>query len=477
MEDLPANALAQSARYQQFRDFVYPGLSESSAPSILPGLSPPLSELELQSLWFAGAFGREFSSSDGESVRVIDFGEWNNGPGPDFMNCVIEIGGQIRRGDVELDPHARDWERHGHGANADYLRVILHVYLSAPMERYFTRTRDHQNVPQVELSLSMLDQDAKPNLSFAAARLGRCAQPLKDMTDGQVASMLEAAAQHRLERKSRRLHRSMMAQGKAQAVFQALAQALGYRRNQQPFLLLAQRLPLSRMKPLAAEAREALLFGVSGFMGSVRYEDTLPETRGYLRQLWEHWWQQRDDCSRWLAEDQRPQWNLATTRPGNHPQRRLGALAAILDKWENVSSPLLDASRWSQVAWKHTLQGLHHAFWSRHYTLLAEPARRPIALIGETRVHEILANVVYPILVPERTRLWAEYLELPALLENQKVTRAALRLFGESPRRTLFQRYLHHQQGLLQIYEDFCLEAASGCEDCPFPERLREWQE
>ncbi len=472
---IPANALAQAARYQRFRDFVYSGLSETSSSPSLPGLSANLNELELQSLWFAGAFGREFLSSDGETVRIIDFGEWNNGPGPDFTHCVIEIGGQTRRGDVELDPDARDWERHGHGANADYLRVILHVYLSAPTERCFTRTRDHQNVPQVELSLCMLEEDAKPNLSLAAGRLGRCAQPLRDLADHRVASMLEAAAQHRLERKSRRLHRSMLAQGKAQTLFQTLAQALGYRRNQQPFLLLSQRLPLSRMKSLASEAREALLFGVSGFMDSVRYEDTLPETRCYLRQLWEHWWQQRDDCARWLAEDQRPRWNLAATRPGNHPQRRLGALAAILDAWEAVSTPLLDASRWSQIAWRQTIQGLQHTFWSRHYTLLAEPARRPIALIGGTRIHEMLANVAYPILVPERTRLWAEYLELPALLENQKVTRAALRLFGETPRGTTFQRYLHQQQGLLQVYEDFCLEDASGCADCPFPERLREW--
>jgi hypothetical protein len=107
--------------------------------------------------------------------------------------------------------------------------------------------------------------------------------------------------------------------------------------------------------------------------------------------------------------------------------------------------------------------------------LLAEPAARPLALVGETRVQEMLANVAYPLLMPERTRLWAEYLELPAMLENQKVTRAALRLFGESPRGTLFQKKLHHQQGLLQLYEDFCLEDDSACEQCPFPERLKQW--
>jgi hypothetical protein len=84
--------------------------------------------------------------------------------------------------------------------------------------------------------------------------------------------------------------------------------------------------------------------------------------------------------------------------------------------------------------------------------------------------------VAYPLLVPERTRLWAEYLELPALLDNQKVRRAMLRLFGEgSPLAASFSTRLHHHQGLLQIYEDFCLEDDSACAACPFPERLKDW--
>ena len=53
--------------------------------------------------------------------------------------------------------------------------------------------------------------------------------------------------------------------------------------------------------------------------------------------------------------------------------------------------------------------------------------------------------------------------------------RAVLRLFGEDPRSRDFTKKLHHHQGLLQIYEDFCLEDDSACADCPFPERLKEW--
>jgi hypothetical protein len=31
------------------------------------------------------------------------------------------------------------------------------------------------------------------------------------------------------------------------------------------------------------------------------------------------------------------------------------------------------------------------------------------------------------------------------------------------------------QQGLLQVYEDFCLRDASDCARCRFPEQLARW--
>ena len=463
--------LPLAARYTRFRDEVFSGLEEI----ILPGFAQPLGELDVQSLWFGGAFGSAFTSVDGKPVRIVDYGIWNSSAGPDFTGCTVEVDGQRLSGDIELDPDARDWERHAHGANADYSRVVLHLFLDGPEERFFTRTQEHREVVQVRLDATTLPEHAKPNRSLAAARLGRCHSPLSDMAPSHIQSMLESAAQYRLERKSLRLHRCVAAHGREQAIYQALAQTLGYRNNQQSFNVLAQRLPVQRLQKMASDESEALLFGVSGFLESVRYEDTLPETRVYLRGLWSAWWKQRDAAQRWLQPPQALSWKLAAIRPGNHPQRRLGALVAMLKQWPRISGPLMDAGRWSQEGWREALLSLTHEFWSTHYTLLAEGAAKPLALIGESRVQEMLANVAYPLLMPERTRLWAEYLELPALLDNQKVRRAVQRLFGESTVGAAFQKKLHHHQGLLQVYEDFCLEDDSACADCPFPERLKQW--
>jgi hypothetical protein len=80
----------------------------------------PGSELAWQSRWFAGHFGREFITSRGEPVRIIQFGWWNHGAGPDFRDCVIEINGASRSGSIELDLDVRDWETHGHASNPAY---------------------------------------------------------------------------------------------------------------------------------------------------------------------------------------------------------------------------------------------------------------------------------------------------------------------------------------------------------------------
>lgn len=466
-------SLPLADRYERFRDSVFAAAEDS--PS-LPGLDPPLSELDLQSLWFSGAFGSSFTSTDGRPLLIEDFGSWNAGPGPDFTGCAIRLDDRLITGDIELDPDARDWERHHHGANPDYQNVVLHVFLDAPSDqRFFTRTHLHTEVPQLRVSRAMLAPDASPKSRLAAARLGRCAAPLRDMDPARLADLVESAAQHRLRLKSNRLQSLVTAHGRAQAVFQALAQTLGYRNNQRPFTVLSQRLPLKTLLKQDSLDRQALLFGVAGFLDDFAPDQTADAARSYLRSLWSRWWKLRERCLRWLEPQNSLRWKLGAVRPGNHPQRRLGALSAILDHWPAVSTPLLDSTRWSLPAWRQSLLALHHDFWSDHYTLLASPSAKPVALIGDTRVHEILANVAYPLLIPERTRLWAEYLDLPALLDNQKVRRAALRLFGDSSLSRDFNRKLFHHQGLLQIYEDFCLEDHSACADCPFPERLKDW--
>jgi hypothetical protein len=97
-------------------------------------------------------------------------------------------------------------------------------------------------------------------------------------------------------------------------------------------------------------------------------------------------------------------------------------------------------------------------------------------------VADILANVLFPFWAAHevqarasQTQLWTEYATLPARLSNRRVETAATRLFGTDPHRRKFLRTVVHQQGLLQIYEDFCMQDNSDCSQCPFPEQMAKW--
>ena len=81
------------------------------------------SELELQARWFAGDFGREFVSTNGDQIEIVQFGVWNREAGPDFRDAAIRIDdGEPIHGCIEIDLLDRSWESHGHATNPAFER-------------------------------------------------------------------------------------------------------------------------------------------------------------------------------------------------------------------------------------------------------------------------------------------------------------------------------------------------------------------
>jgi len=425
-------------------------------------------ELDLQARWFAGEFGREFQTLTGDRVEIVQFGFWNHEAGPDFQDAAIRIGdGPVLQGAIEIDLLDRNWELHGHATNPAFDDAILHIFLERSGMEFFARTSTHRNVPQVQLDLASLRDTATGMVPLAHA--GRCVAPLRNLTAERITSILEGAAKFRLQQKANRFRQRIEAHGRDEVLFQAVAEALGYKLNRLPFTLLTQRLPVTFLCK-QREDSEALLFGVAGFLDAPDLDAVRKSTRTYLRLLWDRWWKYREQFSRLVLPPKI--WKTSGARPLNHPHRRLGALATLVMNWKTVVSL---ASGGQAAALASFLTNLRHDFWSRHYTLAAGNTLGSVALIGESRAAEILANVIYPLAVNDGRDVWNDYKTLRAQLSNQAVRIAAARLFAGEPQRRDFIRTLVGQQGLLQIYEDFCLRDASDCASCPLPEQLRRW--
>ena len=438
-----------------------------TSPDSLP------SELELQALWFGGAFGREFRTTTGKSVRIVQFGEWNRGAGPDFIQTAVEIDGELRTGPLELDPAAGDWETHGHGSNPAFREVVLHVVFRADARRVFTKTLDHGEVPQVVITeVQLSDALNRPQREVAIAHPGRCLAPLKGLPPGAVGRLLGEAAVYRAGIKAARWLRTADAHGRDAALFQATAETLGYRGNALPMRLLAQRAPLSLLKA-EGDAAEALLFGTAGFLSADLHELAPPDTREYLRGLWDTWWKNRARCE--ATGSRAIPWKTHGQRPANHPHRRIGALVELVKVWPQYRRLAL-ARPFSAKALIDFLQSLEHPFWSYRHTLTSAPASAKVALFGRTQALELVANHLAPLAMHEDGMTYAAYHQLRNSAANDKVKRCGIRLFGSILAAKPWMRRVSHHQALLQIYQDFCLEDFSDCDKCPFPEQLNQWR-
>lgn len=445
-------------------------ITADQAPVLSAEEAPPIfDEIEIQSHWFAGHFKRKHLANHGQKISIISPGEWNRGAGPDFLNASIEIDGVTFHGPIELDLDSRNWDLHGHNQSEHFNDVILHIVLRDSGPTFFTRTSDNRDVPRIVLAPDEVNAAlGRPRLTQALARPGLCLTPLAEMPDNDVSSLLKEAALHRAGLKASRFEQTSALHGFPQALWESLADALGFSANRLPMRLLAQRLPVKKLNQHTPEDREAIIFGTAGFLAPDLHESAPPESREWLEDLWTRWWKHRIDYE--FPENRTPSWSTRATRPGNHPQRRLAALATAAAQWNSLSSLARQEPPFTKFA--SALSELSEPFWDHHHTLQSKRTEKPIKLIGKSRLEEFLINTLFPLNIGN----WEAFASIRAAAPNQKVKRCCERLFGSLEKAKTHLKFSWQHQALLQIYQDFCLEDLSDCSDCPFPEQLAQWK-
>jgi hypothetical protein len=107
--------------------------------------------------------------------------------------------------------------------------------------------------------------------------------------------------------------------------------------------------------------------------------------------------------------------------------------------------------------------------------LRSAPSPRRISLIGTSRVKDVVANVLFPLLMISGNADWTAFKLIQAELGNTLLQIVCLRLFGDVDRGQQHTHFLYQQQGLLQIFEDFCLNDRTDCRACRFPGLIANW--
>jgi hypothetical protein len=457
------------------------------ASALREAVEPAPPERLLQQIWLHQRLQRDrLKTLDGHCVRVLHPGFWNHEAGPDFRQAILQFGQAApRSGDVEIDLHPAGWRGHAHDRNPAYQNVILHVVWDAEAKGDCpvpTLTlKSWLDAPLSELRL-WLGQDAGAPGLLA----GQCSAPLRDLPENTLREVLQQAALIRLQRKATQFAAGARQAGWEQSLWEGLFAALGYKQNVWPMQRLAELLPLLRPneshKRRAAFVLQARLLGLSGLL-PVDLTRAQAGADNYLRRLWDHWWREREEFAEFIFP--RAIWRFHGLRPANHPQRRLalaarwlaaGDLPDKLGRW--FAAPIPDNKLERSLL--KILRVERDEFWSRHWTFRSAQMSKPQPLLGAQRVTDLAVNVILPWFwmravagKSAEAQQTAEhrYLAWPKAEDNAVLHLARQRLFGGARVRALKTAAL--QQGLLQIVRDFCEHSNALCENCRFPELVR----
>lgn len=416
-------------------------------------------ERTLQLLLLEGRLGTSFTDDLGRDVRILDFGDWNKSAGPDFLNARIQIDGVPQTGDMELDPVPEDWERHGHGSNPAFNGVILHLACTPSRGEWFTRNARHERIPLALISPAVLALAGTPPPEKAPERHCPHAGALDAMAPEHLETLLQSAAAYRFRNKHRRHAERARYAGEEQTLFESLAETLGYSANKTAMRHLAMRAPLRSIR----ECPEAILFGAAGFLIPVLPDSCTPEAVAHHKKLWTEWWPLREQFE--LAPDRAFPWTLSGSRPANHPQRRVGALAVIAGEFGTFRR-LCRPGHGEALA--DYLSSLTHPYWSTHVTLPSAPSPRPMALMGRDRIQALAVNHLLPADGGERA--WEHYLTIRGGQAGTRVLAVHQSLLGRRPDAKAFLTKAWHHQALLQIHEDLC--SRHSCTLCTLVKRL-----
>lgn len=450
-------------------------------------------ERHLQCVWADDRLRPEgLRTAEGEALDVEFPGEWNKGPGPDFLGAVLKVGGSRRiAGDIEIHIHPADWCRHGHADDARYSRVCAHV-------AYFPGVLPEGELPPGTLQIALkptldkaegfsfdnIDLMAYPMAARAAPPPCRAAMlALAPEAQGRI---LDAAGETRLSRRAQWLRMAMEDRGMAQTVYEETMAALGYRPNKIPFRRLARAIPLERLRALSEGdvlKAYALLAGSAALLPDPttafrRGVQPDAESRKFIRRCWDEWWHLAGACapSAFTAVD----WVRTGIRPPNRPERRLMAAACLFAPAHGLPERLEALAKRTGGGTIDDLLALLNEgdapYWPRRLSYTSAPMPHPVALVGQTRVQSIAVNLLVPALAALGAKAagWPSVGELLPPETTNAVTRImADRLFGPGHDARLYRTALR-RQGLIHLHHEHCLGDRSRCAECPFPEFLRQ---
>lgn len=301
---------------------------------------------------------------EGELLRIIDVGHYNQNAGPDFEYARIQIGTTLWSGQVEIHVQEEDWLLHHHQQDKRYDNTILHVVWTTSAR--IIRRQDGTTIPTLALA-GLVD----PNMMIRYAELMAnldwipCVQHLPYVEAFTISAWLSRMSVGRLVQKyeSTVLLLDKTNQDWERVFLLLLGRSFGMKVNALPFEDLGLRLDLLMIHKYQSDPLkiESLLFGTAGFLNhpSDDYSLSLQREFLYLQHLHQ------------LETMPVEEWRFMRMRPYNFPTYRIGQFAALLIHQSYWFSYILEVGNLDTL-FEMIDRSKVNPYWSTHYRFHTE---------------------------------------------------------------------------------------------------------
>ncbi len=446
-----------------------------------PNAQCQFSERFLQIIWNEKILSSNLRCTDGTILRIVSSGTWNVSFGPDFSNAVLLFDSELHRGAIEIHRFSSDWFRHGHQNDNSYNEVILHVVwqddlLGEKFPDHIKTLEICQHLPSAWQSLFAGIEEAFYPYSSCIPP-GTCSLQWALLDNEKVSEVLYSAAEARFSAKAEQFRHISAQSGFSQALYQEFFAGLGFANNRTPFRELALHCSLDLLSSFSdLEKRRAILFGFAGFLADPTRDPVQVAFRPILLRYWQLWWESGFKPLSLI-------WKSSGSRPFNSCHRRLQSGILWLEKIN------YDPDSWLQNVIKQatSVKDLHKllldypsgdALWRKSKDFCS-PLRVAGVLLGKARAKDLALNILLPAAYsreeqergessPKAKLIKDAWLQLSPGQENHLLKEAIHRFLIPPSRAKEILKKAALQQGLIDIYQKFCLALGYDCPNCPF---------
>ncbi len=428
------------------------------------------SEKFLYHIWDAQHLKDKLKTISGKPVKIMFQGRWNTDAGPDFKDAIIDIEGDVKRGDVEIDRQTYDWISHNHNENAQFNKVILHVIYKHNGKYPFTINENGDKIEILELK-DFLDTDIAKLLKRYSDKVfkekDKSCNFFSGISSDETELILTKLGLERFEKKIKRFSAEHYFADFDQLLLQGLFEALGYSKNKYQMLQLPLRFPFSKLKEFYKKglSKDEL---IAVWLCSSDLINDLPSTfPTEMKTKWLEIYNKQKYTTKFLDIN----WQLFRIRPVNHPAIRILQIVDLV--YDNLEFSLFNniLRLFSFKAETFNIKDFRKKLYST-FRIKSELLPEKYTL-GKTRIDTILINIILPLVViyaREKSYKELEYATIKVYKEFQGLPEnyitQYMSKFMNATQKSLFKKKAICQQGVLKLYFDNCQHhACTACEE------------